>query len=37
MFPLLAGGVGIYKTLGVLGDEEVPVIVSPGFLKAKEA
>lgn len=30
------GGVGIYKILGVLGDEEVPVRVSPGFLRIKE-
>lgn len=33
---LVSRGVGIYKTLGVLGDEEVPVRVSPGFLRAKE-
>lgn len=29
-------GVGIYKILGILGDKEVPVRVSPGFLRAVE-
>lgn len=33
---LVSRGVGIYKILGVLGDEEVPVRVSPGFLRIKE-